>query len=60
MRGFRNWSLGVMYLGCCMWMAHTAPQGVTEMGNTFISLGVGVTGVVAMRAANKWAENGKK
>jgi len=58
--GYRNLVLGVLYLGCCGGMAYMSPEAIPQMGGTFGSLGLGVTGVVAMRAANKWAENGNE
>jgi hypothetical protein len=54
--GYRNLLLGLMYLGTCSLLAHWSPGQIVELGGTFGSLGLGVTGVVAGRAANKWAE----
>lgn len=61
-RGFRNWSLGMGYMVCCMLLGYwtkQAGQEIAALGPVFICFGSGVTGVVLMRAANKWAENGK-
>lgn len=59
MSGYRNFGLGILYLAVCVYFAHLSPSdSIKDLGPTFISLGAGVTGVVGMRALNKWAENG--
>ena len=58
MQGYRNTSLGICYMITCLLLAYWSKGQITDLGGTFGSLGLGVTGVVAGRAANKWAENG--
>ncbi len=61
MTGYRNLSLGLLYLMTCGVLGYWAgPEHIASLGGTFGSLGLGVTGVVAGRAVNKWAENGAK
>jgi hypothetical protein len=60
MHGYRNFSLGIVYMGVSVYFASIAPD-VSELGPTLVSLGLGVTGVITGRAVNKWAErNGKE
>jgi hypothetical protein len=56
---WRNFTLGMGYLVVCALFGYWSPDTIPQMGAPFTGLGVGVTGVVGMRAANKWAENGK-
>jgi hypothetical protein len=57
MHGYRNLILGVLYIVGCVYLAHLGEAThVKDMGPTFVSLGLGVTGVVAGRAVNKFAE----
>ena len=56
MRGYRNLAIGLLYLGTCCVLGYWSPGQIAELGGTFGSLGLGVTGVIAGRAANKWAE----
>ena len=56
MFGYRNLTLGVLYLVSCCSLGYMAPDQIQNLGGTFGSLGLGVAGVVAGRAANKWAE----
>ena len=56
MAGYRNLTLGILYLAACCGLAYMSPEQIQNLGGTFGSLGLGVAGVVAGRAANKWAE----
>jgi hypothetical protein len=58
-RGYRNLAIGICYLGVCTVMGYWSPESIDSLGGTFGSLGLGTTGVIAGRAANKWAENGQ-
>ena len=50
MRGYRNLTLGILYLGLVAWLAYLdAATAAATAG----AAGLGVTGVVAGRAANK-------
>jgi hypothetical protein len=54
---WRNWTLGVLYLVTCIWLAYLSPSdGIKDLGPLFVQIGLGVVGIVAGRAANKWAE----
>jgi len=55
--GYRNMIIGVLYMGLCGWMAYqVGGEGMSEMGPTFVSLGIGIAGVVFGRGFNKMAE----
>jgi len=57
MKGYRNLTMGVLYIAACVYLGHVAgAEQVTQMAGAFSGLGVGVVGVVGARAANKWAE----
>ncbi len=54
---WRNWSLGVMYLAVCVWLAYLSPAAnIKDLGPLFVQIGLGVVGIVTGRAVNKWAE----
>jgi hypothetical protein len=58
--GFRNWSLGVLFILLCAYLGRIAgAEHITEMGGTFGGAAVGIIGVVGMRAANKYAERNR-
>ncbi len=57
MKGYRNVVFGLTYIAACVWLGISAgPEQAAAMGNVYISLGIGVTGVVMGRGLNKWAE----
>jgi hypothetical protein len=56
MRGYRNLVIGICYLAVCTVLGYWAPDSIDSLGGTYGSLGLGVTGVVAGRGLNKWAE----
>ncbi len=56
MRGYRNTSILVCFLGLCAWLAWLNPESIPQMGGTFGALGVSTGLGVAARAGNKWAE----
>lgn len=57
MRGYRNLVLGLAYLACCAFLGYQAgAEHIGELAGVFSGIGVGVVGIVAGRAANKWAD----
>ena len=59
MRGYRNLTLGLAYLVLCAWLGWVAGAGhVGDLGSVLTGIGVGVTGIIGARAANKWASKG--
>lgn len=56
MRGYRNFSLGILYLLLTGWLAYLDPAAAASTAG---AVGVGVAGIIAARGYNKKHDGGE-
>lgn len=58
--GHRNFSIAIWAMVLMAFLGWRAGDSLHEMGPVFASIGTSVALIIAGRAANKWAQNGKE